>query len=240
MADEGMAQAEAGDAAGAAKGGSKPPRAKRPDFTADARYAKLLTIFEVDSQAQLNDASKFRHADFQKKAAELKAMATGAAVAPGALKSWDIILQTLLEYAELASDTCSAEASRVATAAEAAASPDAEAPQGSGEAAEKAVEEEVENSEFAEEVEVAEQCVRQLLSGSELDPSAVSQFSEEDMIKAERTLALQLDAVETELRDQYDALLSNSSRTVADVVELLKVSLHLSHPPCTPFPLTSY
>jgi hypothetical protein len=88
--------------------------AKRPDFTSEAQYERLVPIMGVSSVIELN-SSGLRHSDFQKKASEL----TGKL--PGSFKSWASAIAAILSVPATAPDSTHASGAEAAADTEEAA-----------------------------------------------------------------------------------------------------------------------
>jgi hypothetical protein len=189
-------------------------KSTRPVFSSEARFEKLIAIFEVDSVKELDDAERFPWDVVKTKAAQL-ASTSGKKVMPGSVKSWERAISLLLAHADSANSP----------------PPPADEPEpapanaGAHGAPEEEPGADAHQNEFDQNMSSALSAVKQLLEGESLDADSVHPFTEAELTAAEKFLAQHLDTVEDGMREQIDLLLDDDTRKVADLYELFKVSV---------------
>jgi hypothetical protein len=194
---------------------SAPPAAtkgpKRPDFTADPKYQRLVSVMAVQSVTALND---LQISDFRNKAAELWNQQPDAVrKQPGSFKSWGDLVKTLFTFADAPSP-----AKPDAGAATAGAADDGCAP-AAGEAA--GGPEDIDGA-VADSVQV----VQALLAGQE---AALDIVLDEAKLQAyTKALYAHADQLDAAVRGKFEEL-ADSESTVEDVVKMVEVPFRVSH-----------
>ena len=178
---------------------AKKQKSARPDFTSHVKYEVLAGVFNVAELQLLNDAQVFRYGTFQAKAAELLERATGEKKAVGFFKSWDQIMDTILKHATSANSTENAV-------------PNEE--QGGADVVEDG------DAGIAEALFVVEK----MLSGDELDEEFIKSLKAEDIENYTSAMLRHLDTLEAGVRAQFEESVSAEGNTVANVVDIIKVS----------------
>ena len=189
-------------------------KSKRPDFSADAKYQRLVSVMGVDSVSALNEKS-LQISDFRKRAAELwNEQADGKPRAPASFKSWEDVVSTLLTFADVPSPQKTAAAAAAAATVPAAA--DDMSP-----AAEQAAAEDIDES-VADSVQVVQALLESPEAALDLD------LDEAKMRAYTQALCKHADKLDEALRGKFEEL-AESQSTVEDVVKIVEVSVRDSN-----------
>lgn len=189
--------------------------AKRPDFTADSKFQRLVSVMDVKSVTALNDPA-LQISDFRNKAAELWNQQPDVAHrAPGSFKSWEVVLETLLKFADAPSPTKSA----ASAAAGEEAADGVVAPQGEAAQAPEDI-----DGAVADSVQV----VQALLAGQDLDLDL--DLNEAKLEAYTKALYAHADKLDAAVRGKFEEL-AGSDSTVEDVVKMVEVPFRVERIP---------
>ena len=211
-----MERAEAASPPAAASTAAKPGKTeRRPDFTLDPRYQRLVPLMAVDSTTALNE---LRLEAFRQKAAELHNQQPEAQTKkPGSFTSWKATVDALLQFADSAASPAKQTAAPTPAPEVQSAAPTAEP---------VVVEAVMVEEDIDEEVADALQAVEALLAG---DVSATELGLDEQRLAIyEKAIARHTDKLDAAVRRKFEQL-TDSDLKVADVVDMIKVAFSVSN-----------